>query len=390
MAPPQAGAALPVLAGQVRFEARSLPECLAWIGRDVPLSPLAGAFSISGRVETADSSVSWPSVRIGLGPNVLEGAGSVTLGPGAAPRLSVQATLAAESLDLAPLVGDLRRLFDQEPLSLALGPLTRGDLDLRLSAAEGQAGPVQVQDLASSVLVRDAAIEVAVNRARIRNGTFKGRMTLASARDPAMTEMRAQGSLDRLDLGGLLSAVGASRWVTGPAQGHFALESSARDSATLLTRLGGRATLAVEGGTITGLDLADVIHRNGAVAAGALARRNGRTAFERAAVTLRFADGVGEIAEAGLIGPSVGATLHGQVSLPERRLDARGSLALRPAADPIRSLAFAITGPLGAPAVQTGAAAEPAPGRAGEALLPEAIKEPAALGIPGTARAYAP
>ena len=34
--------------------------------------------------------------------------------------------------------------------------------------------------------------------------------------------------------------------------------------------------LAVEGGVLSGLDLADVIHRTGAVAPGALARRDGR------------------------------------------------------------------------------------------------------------------
>ncbi|MFX6499050.1 hypothetical protein ABTG19_18970, partial [Acinetobacter baumannii] len=88
-----------------------------------------------------------------------------------------------------------------------------------------------------------------------------------------------------------LGAVGASRWLTGPAHGQFALDATAPDSATLMTRLAGRANLAVESGTITGLDLADVIHRNGAVAPGPLARRNGRTAFERAAITLRFVDG---------------------------------------------------------------------------------------------------
>jgi AsmA protein len=392
VAAPGAGAALPALTGQVRAETRSLPDFLAWIGRDVPLSPLAGAFSIAGRFETADRSVSWPSLRIGLGQNVLEGAGAVALGPGDTPRLSVQATLAAETLDLAPLAVDLQHLVDRQPRPLALGPFTRGDLDLRLSAAEGRAGPVQVQDLAASVLVRESAVEVAVNRARIQNGTFKGRITLASGADPAATEMRAQGTLDRLDLGSLLSEIGTARWLTGPAHGQFALEASARDSAALLARLGGRASLAVEGGTITGLDLADVIHRNGAIAPGSLARRNGRTAFERATITLRFVDGIGEIAEAGLIGPSVGATLNGQVSLPERRLNARGSLALRPSTDPLRGLVFEISGPLSAPTAQTvarGEAAEPA-ARAGEALLPDALKEPAALGLPGTARAYAP
>lgn len=188
------GGALPVMSGQVRFETRSLPESLAWIGRDVPLAPLAGAFSVDGRFETAERSVSWPSLRIGLGQNVLEGAGAVALGPGKAPRLSVQATLAAETLDLTPLVADLSRLLDPAPVSIALAPFTRGDLDLRLSAAEGRAGAVRVQDLAASVLVREAALEVAVNRARIQDGTFKGRVNLTSGADPAATELRTQGA----------------------------------------------------------------------------------------------------------------------------------------------------------------------------------------------------
>lgn len=385
-------AAAPNLKGEVRFETRALSETLSWIGRDVPLSPLAGAVSVVGRFETAERSVSWPSLRVGFGQNVLEGAGAVALGPGDAPRLSVQATLAAETLDLAPLVADLVRLSGPDSVSLALAPFTRGDLDLRLSAAEARVGPVPVQDLAASVLVRDAAMEIAVNRARVQEGTVKGRMTLVSGADPAETEMRLQGSLDHLDLGSLSGEIGAARWMTGPVQGQFSLDASARDSAGLLAHLGGRAALSVEGGVIAGLDLADVIHRNGAVAPGALARRNSRTAFERAAVTLRFNDGVGEITEAGLIGPNVGAALQGHVSLPERRLDARGNLVLRPASAPPRGLLFAVSGPWSAPAVQIlghGEAAEAA-SRPGEAMLPESLKQPATLGLPGNARAYAP
>jgi len=392
VAVPPGAAALPNLVGQVRFETRSLPETLSWIGGDVPLSPLAGAVSVTGSFETAERSVSWPSLRVGFGQNVLEGAGAVALGPGDAPRLSVQATLAAETLDLAPLVEDLVRLSESPSVPLALAPFTRGDLDLRVSAAEGRVGPVPVQDLAASVLVRDAAMEVAVNRARVQEGTLKGRMTLVSGADPAETEIRLQGSVDHLDLGSLSGETGASRWVMGPVQGQFSLDSSARDSASLVSHLGGRATFSVEGGAIAGLDLADVIHRNGAIAPGALARRNSRTAFERAAITLRFTDGVGAITEAGLMGPSIGATLHGQVSLPERRLDARGNLALRPASAPPRGLLFAVSGPWSAPAVQIlahGEAAEAA-SRPGEAMLPESLKQPATLGLPGNARAYAP
>jgi AsmA protein len=390
--PSAKGASLPVLSGQVRFATRSLPESLAWIGRDVPLAPLAGAFSIDGRFETTERSVSWPSLRIGLGQSVLEGAGAVVLGTGVAPRLSVQATLAAESLDLAPLVDDLTRLLGPVSVPIALSPFTQGDLDLRLSAAEGRVGAVRLQDLAASVLVRDASVEIAVNRARIQDGTFKGRVILASGADPAETEFRTQGSLDRVDLGALLGEIGAPRWLAGPMNGQFALEAKARDSVGLLGHLGGRASLAVEGGAIAGLDLADVIHRNGAVAAGALARRNGRTAFERAVVTLRFVDGIGEIAESGLLGPNVGATLHGQVSLPERRLDAKGDLVLRPPADPSRGLLFEVSGPWNALTAQTLAHSEVSDpgGHYGEAMLPEPLKLPATLGLPGGARAYVP
>ena len=381
--PPSDGGGLPVLAGRARFESRALPRTLAWLGRDAPLAALAGTFSLDGRFETGDRSVSWPSLRVGLGDDVLDGAGAVTLGAEPEPRLSVQATLAAETLNLSPLLADLIRLFQAEPASLALGPLTGGDLDLRLSAAEGRVGPVLAQDLAASILVRDAAVEVAVNRARVQDGMLKGRVTLASAADPAETEVRMQGSLDRVDIGSLLGEIGAGRWLSGPLQGQFSLEGSARDSGSLLASLGGRATLSVDGGAITGLDLAELVHRNGAVPTGALARRNGRTAFERAAITLRFSDGIGEFAESGLRGPSVGASLQGQVSLPGRRIAARGDLALRPLADlPGRGLLFEVTGPLDAPTAQIVSQ--------GEAMLPDPFKVPAALGLSGAARAYAP
>ncbi|MCJ2089086.1 AsmA family protein [Methylobacterium sp. E-005] len=394
------GAPWPVLAGQMRIETRSLPESLAWFGWHVPLSPLAGSFSLTGLFETADRSVSWTRLRVGVGQNVLEGAGAVVFSPGEAPRLSVQATLAAETLDLAPLAEDAARLLGRDPVPLALAPVTQGDLDLRLSAAAGQVGSVHVQDLAASVLVRDAAVEIAVNRARIEDGLIKGRVTLASGADPDETEMRLQGSLDRVDLGRLLGGIGGgARWLVGPAQGQFNVEARARDTAALLAHLGGRAALTMAGGGIAGLDLVDVVHRNGAVAPGSLARRNGWTAIDRAAVTLRFTEGLGEIVESGLVGPGVGASVQGHVSLPERRLDLKGDLALRSPADPSRGLLFEVSGPWDALVPRTAAHVEvsdPAAG-AGEAGAPETFGPPdlqpstaAPQGLPVNARAYAP
>ncbi|MDP4025579.1 AsmA-like C-terminal region-containing protein [Methylobacterium sp. NEAU 140] len=391
---PETWGGLPSLTGRARGETRALPETLAWLGGSAPLLPFAGAFDFEGDFEAAGRTVSWPRLRVGVGGAHLEGAGALVLGTGTAgtgtaPRLSVQATLAADSLNLAPVVAALVRPFEPGTVPLALGPYTRADLDLRLSAAASRVGPVQIEDLAASVLVRAASVEVALNRARIQGGTLKGRVLLTRGADPAETEVRAQGGFDRLDLGGLISDAGEGRWVLGAAQGQFALESGAREAAGLLSRVSGRASLAIDGGAITGLDLADVIHRNGAVAPGALARRNGRTGFERASVGLRFTDGVGEITDAVLRGPGIGATLRGQLSLPEGRLDAQAGLALRPPADPSRALLFEIAGPWDAVAVR-GLPGTADPDRAGEALPPRPLAVPAAAGLPANARAFAP
>lgn len=387
------------LAGTGRLETRSLASSLAWIGRDAALAPLAGAFTLEGRFESQGGAVTVPRLRVTLGTNVLDGAASVDL---AAPRALVQATLAAETLDFAPLLSSLAGLFgptipETEPSlaraaspAIALAPLTGGDLDLRLSASAGRIGLVPFSDMAASVLVRGEAIEIALNRATAQGGTIKGRIGLAaSARDPAETEMRAQAAFERLDLGGVLADLGLARWLTGPAQGHLALESSGRDVESLTAHVAGRAGLAMQGGAIAGLDLADVIQRNGQVAPGALARRNARTAFEAAAVSMRFSDGVGEIEESGLRGGNVTASLRGQMSLPLRRIAARAGLTHR---EPARTALFEITGPWHGPSVRTapqGSLMPDAP-PGGDTTGPDSLRPPAAFGLPRAARAFAP
>lgn len=389
---PAETAVSPSLSGHARFETASLPETLAWIGREAPLAPLAGAFSLEGAFEAQGRAVSWPVLRVGAGSAVMEGAGAVSLGSAASPRLSVQATLAADKLDLAPLAGALVKLLEDGSAPVALAPLSRGDLDLRMSASQGQVGPVILGDLAASVLVRDAAVEVALNRARLRDGILKGRLTLTRGSDPAETDVKAQGGLDQVDLGGLMSDLGGTRWVTGPLQGQFALESRGRDVATLMGALGGRANVAIEGGSLAGLDLTDVIHRNGGLAPGALARRNGRTGFDRAAIVLRFAGGIGEITEADLRGAGVAATLRGQVSLPDQRLDMVAQLVPRQGVDNAHTVRIAIAGPWDDLTAQAQhGEIEELPGQPStQDRIRGMLQMPAAAGLPADTRAYAP
>ncbi|MEH3117472.1 MAG: AsmA family protein [Methylorubrum populi] len=344
------------VSGTGSLQTRSLRGTLALAGGDLALSPFVEDLSVEGSFEAASGQIQFPNVTVRTGGNVLEGAGSAAFGSG---RTAMQATLAAESLNLSPLLADLLRLtgFDEgaddrawRSRSLDLAPLTAGDLDLRISAGSARIGPVQMTDLASSVLVREGGIEASLGRAGVQGGVVKGRVTLAGDDgDAALTRVKAQGSFDGIDLGALLNDLGQSRWMLGVSQGSLALEGEGRDADAFARSVAGRVALASADGAIAGLDLADVIHRGGTVAPGALARRNGRTPFERAAVTLLFADGVGEIVEGSLASRTLDASLHGRISLVDRRFQARAELLSRVAASaegtPPATALFEIAGP---------------------------------------------
>lgn len=373
------------LAGEGRLETRALPGLLTALGHDAALLPLVRTFALEGRFETEGAAVMLPRLRISLGQNVLDGAGAANF---SAARTAVQATLAAESLDLGPLVAPVAEALGSEA-GAALAPYTGGDLDLRVSAATARLGPVALEDVAASVLVREGALELALNRAGLQGGTLKGRVALAAS-GPAETDVRAQGALDRVDLGALMADLGAARWVQGPIQGHLALESRGRDLTELVARATGRAALTVDRGSLVGLDLADVIQRNGGVATGSLARRNGRTPFERATLSVRFADGVGEIGEGALQAQALTAALRGQFSLSDRTLRARAELTPRTAGARPGPL-FDLAGPwddLGVRALRADEPDLPASTLSAEPKSAESLRGPALL--PARARAYAP
>ncbi|WP_204313042.1 hypothetical protein, partial [Stenotrophomonas maltophilia] len=65
--------------------------------------------------------------------------------------------------------------------AVGLRPLTGGDLDLRLSAAASRIGPVRIEDIAASLLVRSDGIEASLSRARLAGTAVKGRLALIAA-----------------------------------------------------------------------------------------------------------------------------------------------------------------------------------------------------------------
>ncbi|GJD96478.1 AsmA family protein [Methylobacterium iners] len=378
------------LAGRGSIETTSLSETLAWTGGGVALSPFIEALVLEGSFEARGRTLLMPALRVSAGSNRLEGAGSITF---EGTRPAIQATLASETLNVAPLLAGTLRLFglDAPPEGdagpeLALAPLTGGDLDLRVSAGTARLGPVLLEDVAGGVLVRAGSIEASLGRASVKGATVKGRIGLtASAADHALTEVRTQGALDRLDLGALLIDLGQYRWVLGGAQGHFAFEGQGRRAGDLVRSLSGRANLSIDGGTLAGLNLAEMARD--APVTRSLTRRTGRTDFERAAVTLRFAGGIGEIVEGSLKAQALTASLRGMVSLPARSFSARAELAPSGLDAASRNATlFEIGGPWDAVTVRPAGKDEPGSRGSADPLRP--ATQPA--GLPAAMRAYAP
>lgn len=348
------------LDGQTNLRITSVPQTVTWLGSDLALSPLIDAIDLDGRFACDRSGVRLPSLKVIAGGTVLEGAASAEM---TGRRPSITATLAGDSLNVGPVLAGLFSLSGLEGAQegwgrhpIALAPLLGGDLDLRLSGSSARVGPMLLEDVAANVMVRAGGIDASLIRATLQGGTLKGQLALRSPEDGASgeTEVKAQGNFAGIDLGALLVEAGESGWLVGAGQGVFALEGKGRDAQELVGRVGGRVSLTMKDSSITGLDLADVLQR-GTVAPGALARRNGRTSFERATLTLTFADGIGTFTEGALSARTLAAGLRGQISLPERTFTARAELVAHAvageAANP-RVALFEIAGPWNAIGVE--------------------------------------
>ncbi len=354
----------PRLSGQGRFTTPALARTLAWLGVEPGPAALAGPVGVEGRFTARPGGVEWPEIRVRFGDNRLEGAGALALARG---RLSVSGTLAAERLDLSGLLPDVEPGGGWSRAPLGLDALTRGDLDLRLSAASARLGSLEAQDVAAGLLVRDGTVEATLGRATVQGGTVKGRAALAAL--PSGLDARLQGSADRVDLGGLFADLGWPRWILGRGQGSAVLDTAGSSLADLVGRLGGRAVATVEGGEILGLNLADLAQRPDSTAVAR--RRGGRTHFERARVSRTVADGVAEIGQGQVRGGGLTATLGGRVFLAERRRGAEARIEPGPDGRPAGH--FAIEGPWLRPV-----------------LRPLAARPLPALSLPAAASAYAP
>lgn len=312
--------------GQSSFETRSVRDFARWSGAELPLGGLVEAMSLDGDFTFDKRTLSWPSVRMVLGKDRLDGALSARLDGG---RMAFNGTLAAERLDLtnffSPFSNARSAMGAWNGDRFDLPALTGGDLDLRLSAASVRIAGLRFSDLALAVLVKRGRIDAQISRAEAYKGSAKGRLVL-QAGNPSGLDLRAQTTFERVDMGAFLADAGQSRWIAGSGQGQFVVEGAGRSPAELARQLHGRGGVTVRQGELLGVGVADTLRRmERRPLAASQEWRSGRTPFDQASMSVVVFNGVAEILDGVIAAPNLRGALAGRISLAERQVAMRAT-----------------------------------------------------------------
>jgi AsmA protein len=334
--------------GTLAADAASLRDALRWTGQPVPPAGGFGRFALKAQANVAGGNVGLSGVNVELDGNTGEGVLTIT----SDGRINLQGTLAAEGLDLSPYVSTMRLLtsgergWDTRPI--ALEGLDRLDVDMRLSAARVAIAKARLGRTAVTINVRAGNLTVAVGESQAFGGVVKG--TFGLARSGADADFRAQLQFANIDLEQGLGEVIGIRRLEGKGSLSFAVESSGRSVYDLTKTLNGTASLVSRRGAISGFNIEQLLRRiERRPLSGGNELRTGRTPFETLSVNLKITDGTAAVEEVRITGPSVGLSLTGSASVPERDLDLRGTASLLAAAGasvaPAFELPFMVQGP---------------------------------------------
>ena len=335
--------------GTLAADTASLRDALRWAGQQTPPGGGFGRFALKAQTNVVGGTIGLSGVNVELDGNAGEG---VLTFDG---RQTLQGTLAAEGLDLTPYISAVRLLtggergWDSKPI--ALDGLDGVHLDLRLSAARVNIANAKLGRTAVAANLRGGNLTVAVGESQAFGGVVRG--TFGLAKSPAGADFRAQLQFSNVDLEQCLGDMFGIRKLEGKGNLSFAVDSSGRSVYGLTKGLNGTAGLTSRKGAIAGFNVEQLLKRiERRPLSGGGEFRTGKTPYEMLTVNLKIVQGVANVEDVRMEGPSVGLALAGSASIPERELDLRGTASLLSisasgsnAAAPAFELPFMVQGP---------------------------------------------
>ncbi|MEN3930549.1 AsmA-like C-terminal region-containing protein [Microvirga sp. W0021] len=301
------------LSGKSTFTTKSMRRFAAWSDFPIPASPLIESFAIDGAFTTDKNLLSWPTVKILLGDNKLEGSLSFRFGSKAH---SVSGTLASDNLDVTAYVEAAQALYAQQPTDISFKQLNRSDLDVRLSASAVRIRKLELSDMALGLIIKPDRLEVSLGRASLDNGSVKGRFLLTGSSD--IRELKLQTTVNDLNLAKVNKGLGVDPIISGALSGSLSLEGQGHTLNETLQMSHGKATFFINNGVLEKLDIPATVKLAEQPTKELPAPVSGTTPFKLASFGLHFDTGIGTLSDGTIQMSDARAIITGSVSLADR------------------------------------------------------------------------
>lgn len=245
--------------GRASALAPSLPRFARWMGRSLADQLPIGGLEIETGLSATARDVRLADATLTLAGQAFEGALDVSRdGEGVA----VSGTLAADSLDLASLLGPPPGLFDDaggwSNRAALPAPVEGVALDLRVSASKAVWGGRTLDNAAAAVSQKRGRLSVKLLEAGFAHGALSGELTVEAGAGLCRTQLAA--TLDNADLGAVLAAFGA-RAFTGEGSAKLNLRARGRSPSEIVGSADGDATVDISDGSVASLNFEEALRR---------------------------------------------------------------------------------------------------------------------------------
>jgi AsmA protein len=317
-----------MMEGTLTVDSASLRNAMEWTGQKAPLGGGGfGRFALKARANLVGASIALTNVNVELDGNVAEGV--MTYSDNG--RQTLQATLAADSLDLTPYISTFRLLAsgarDWNRQMFDLNSLSATDLDMRLSAAHVTVGQTRLGRTAVGANLRNGTLALSVGEAQMYGGLGRGSFKISRAESDA--DVRAQFQFIDVDLQDCARELFGVNKLSGRGNINVSLEASGSSPFGLAQSLDGTATLSGHDGAIAGLNVEQLLKRlQRQPLSGGGSFRSGTTPYNNLTIAVKFANGTATAEDIRAEGPSTRITMSGTASVPSREFDLKGTASL--------------------------------------------------------------
>src|SRR6201990_2990193 len=280
-----------MMEGTVTVDSASLRNALRWTGQAPPGSGGFGRFALKARANVVGASIALTNVNVELDGNVAEGVMTYANNG----RQTLQATLAADTLDFMPYISTFRLLAsgarDWNRQLFDLDSLSTTELDMRLSAAKVTVGKSTLGRTALGANLRGGTLALSIGEAQMYGGIAKGSFNIA--RSDAVVDVKAQFQFVDVDLLSCASELFGVTKLSGRGNLNVALEATGNSPFGLAQSLDGSAALTGHDGAISGFNVEQLLRRlERRPLSGGGNFRSGSTPYDRLTIALKFSDGI--------------------------------------------------------------------------------------------------